>query len=240
MTYTLIFRSIIIYLVALMLLRLMGKRQLGQMQPFELVIMLIIADLATIPMAETALPLIHGIIPILTLAVMHSLLSYFTRKSIRFRKLINGKPKIIISPNGIEKSALKELNLNYSDLMEGIRTAGYFNLEEILYAIMQTNGTITVLPRSAYAPLTAQDINLEKEQASLPVIIFSEGKVMQENLELAGIDSNFLQNEIQNAGFNNLSDIVLITLNNKGTMYIQPQNGNFVVRKTNYQGDGKW
>jgi uncharacterized membrane protein YcaP (DUF421 family) len=105
---------------------------------------------------------------------------------------------------------------------------------------MQTNGTITVLPRSAYAPLTAQDVNLEKEQASLPVIIFSEGKVMQENLELAGIDSNFLQNEVQNAGFNSLNDIVLITLNNKGKMYIQPQNGNFVIRKTNYQGDGKW
>lgn len=240
MTYTLIFRSIIIYLLALILLRIMGKRQLGEMQPFELVIMLIIADLATIPMAETALPLIHGIIPILTLAVVHSVLSYLSRKSIFLRKVINGKPKIIITPNGIERSALKELNLNFSDLIEGIRGAGYFNLEEILYAIIQTNGTITVLPRSAYAPLTANDLKLEKEPASLPIIVFSEGKIMQENLNLAGIDSSFLETEIQNAGFKNLKDIILITLNNKGKMYIQPKNGCFVTRETNYKGDGKW
>lgn len=240
MTYTLIFRSIIIYILALLLLRLMGKRQLGEMQPFELVIMLIIADLATIPMAETALPLIHGIIPILTLAVLHYVLSLLSRKSIFFRKLISGKPKIIITPNGVEHSALKELNLNFSDLMEGIRSAGYFNLEEILYAIIQTNGTITVLPRSNYAPLTAEDLNIEKEQASLPIIVYSEGKLMTENMNLAKIDYEFLQSEIELAGFVNLHDIILITLNTQGKMYIQPKNGPFVVRNTTYKGDGNW
>lgn len=240
MTYTLIFRSIIIYLLALLLLRLMGKRQLGEMQPFELVIMLIIADLATIPMAETALPLIHGIIPILTLAILHFVLSLLARKSILFRKIINGKPKIIISPNGVEHTALKELDLNFSDLMEGIRGAGYFNLEEILYAIMQTNGTITVLPRANYAPLTADDMKIEKEPASLPIIVYSEGKIMKENMKLAKIDSDFLNTQIQDAGFKSLSDIILITLNNQGKMYIQPKSGAFVVRETNYNGDGNW
>ena len=207
------------------------------MQPFELVIMLIIADLATIPMAETALPLIHGIIPILTLAVVHSILSYIVRKSLFVRKLVNGKPKIIISPNGVERSALKELNLNYSDLIEGIRTAGYFNLEEILYAIMQTNGTVTVLPRSAYTPLTANDIQLEKSPASLPVIIYSEGKILKENLEFAKIDANFINNEIKSAGFHSLNDIILITLNSQGKMYIQPKSGKFVTIDTAYKGE---
>lgn len=237
MTYTLIFRSIIIYVLVLLLLRLMGKRQLGQMQPFELVIMLIIADLATIPMAETALPLIHGIIPILTLAVIHYALSLLSRKSIFFRKVINGKPQIIITPNGVEHSALKELNLNFSDLMEGIRAAGYFNLEEILYAIMQTNGTITVLPRSHYAPLTAEDMNIEKEESSLPVVMYSEGKILTENIKLAKIDSDFLENEIKFAGFKSLKDIILITMNSKGKMYIQPRDGPFVIRNTSYSED---
>lgn len=240
MTYTLIFRSIIIYLLVLILLRLMGKRQLGQMQPFELVIMLMLADLATIPMAETALPLVHGIIPILTLTVIHYVLSFLSRKSLKFRTIINGKPRIIISPNGIERSTLKELNLNYSDLMEGIRIAGYFNLEEILYAIMQTNGTITVLPRSAYAPLTAKDMQIEKEPASLPMIVYSEGKYMKENMRVAKIDYEFLNNEIVNAGFKNMKDVILITLNSKGKMYIQPKDGSFVTRDTNYKGDGNW
>ena len=239
MTYTLIFRSIIIYVLVLLLLRFMGKRQLGQMQPFELVIMLIIADLATIPMAETALPLVHGIIPILTLAVLHYFLSVLARKNIFFRKFINGKPQIIITPNGVEHSALKDLNINFSDLMEGIRAAGYFNLEEILYAIMQTNGTITVLPRSNYAPLTAEDMNIQKEESSLPVVMYSEGKVLTENIKLANIDSNFIENEIRNAGFKTLKDIILITMNSKGKMYIQPRNGHFIIRQTSYNGD-KW
>ena len=237
MTYTLIFRSIIIYILVLLLLRIMGKRQLGQMQPFELVIMLIIADLATIPMAETALPLIHGIIPILTLAVIHYILSLLARKNIFFRKFINGKPQIIITPNGVEHSALKELNINFSDLMEGIRAAGYFNLEEIFYAIMQTNGTITVLPRSNYAPITAEDLNIEKEQSSLPVVMYSEGKILTENIKLANIDSNFIENEIKFAGFNSLKDIILVTMNSKGKMYIQPRSGPFVIRQTSYNGD---
>ena len=240
MTYTLIFRSIIIYILVLILLRLMGKRQLGEMQPFELVIMLIFADLATIPMAETALPLIHGIIPILTLAVLHYLLSFLSRKSIVLRKIINGKPQIVISPNGIEYSTLKQLDLNMNDLIEGIRGCGYFNLEEILYAIIQTNGTITVLPRGAYAPLTANDIKLEKEKASLPIIVFAEGKFIHENMNIAKIDEGFLNTKIENAGFKKLTEILLITLNTQGKMYIQPKNGPFVIIETEYKGEGKW
>lgn len=240
MTYTLIFRSIIIYILVLILLRLMGKRQLGEMQPFELVIMLIFADLATIPMAETALPLIHGIIPILTLAVLHYLLSFLSRKSIFLRKIINGKPQIVISPNGIEYSTLKQLDLNMNDLIEGIRGCGYFNLEEILYAIIQTNGTITVLPRGAYAPLTANDIKLEKEKASLPIIVFAEGKFIHENMNIAKIDEEFLNTKIENAGFKKLTEILLITLNTQGKMYIQPKNGPFVIIETEYKGEGKW
>jgi uncharacterized membrane protein YcaP (DUF421 family) len=218
----------------------MGKRQLGEMQPFELVIMLIFADLATIPMAETALPLIHGIIPILTLAVLHYLLSFLSRKSIFLRKIINGKPQIVISPNGIEYSTLKQLDLNMNDLIEGIRGCGYFNLEEILYAIIQTNGTITVLPRGAYAPLTANDIKLEKEKASLPIIVFAEGKFIHENMNIAKIDEGFLNTKIENAGFKKLTEILLITLNTQGKMYIQPKNGPFVIIETEYKGEGKW
>src|SRR5690606_14932664 len=120
----------------LILLRIMGKRQIGEMQPYELVITLIIADLATVPMSETALPILHGIIPLVTLCIIHYFLSFLTRKSLYIRKLINGKPVIVIGPNGIDYSALKMLNMNFSDLQESLRTAGYFNLEEVLYAIV--------------------------------------------------------------------------------------------------------
>ncbi len=240
MTYTLIVRSIIIYFLVLGLLRLMGKRQIGEMQPFELVITLIIADLATIPMAETALPLVHGIIPLLTLATLHYFLSLLARKSLFARKLLNGKPVILIGPDGIDYNVLKGLNMNFNDLQEMLRGSGYFNLEEVLYAIMQTNGTVSILPRSAFAPLTAQDIQLPKDPASLPIIILAEGKLVKENIELAKIDEEFVRTELEGAGFLNMKNIALVTLNTQGKMYIQPKQGSFVSRETSYDGGTNW
>ena len=196
MTFTLITRSLIIYFIVFLLIRLMGKRQIGEMQPFELVITLIMADLATIPMAETALPLIHGIIPIITLTLLHFIISILCMKSLTFRKLINGKPIIVINPNGVDYKALKKLSMTVNDLMENLRTCGYFNLEEILYAIIQTNGTTSVLPRAPYAPLTANAVNLETQPASLPIILISEGKFVKENLNLAKINHNFISKQV--------------------------------------------
>lgn len=239
MTYTLIVRSIIIYFLVFILLRLMGKRQIGEMQPFELVITLIIADLATIPMAETALPLVHGIIPIITLALIHFALTFLCMKSLFFRKLINGKPIIVINPQGVDYKALKKLNMNFNDLMENVRGLGYFNLEEVLYAIMQTNGTLTILPRAPYAPLNANNAKIEVDQASLPVILISEGKFVKENLILAKIEPEFINNTISQNGIEP-NNVIFLSINTEGKMYVQPKLGSFKVIETNYKGDSWW
>lgn len=240
MILTIIFRSLIIYFIVLILLRIMGKRQIGEMQPYELVITLIIADLATVPMSETALPLLHGIIPLITLCILHYLLSFLSRKSLYIRKLVNGKPVIVIGPNGIDYKALKLLNMNFNDLQESLRTAGYFNLEEILYAIVQTNGSLSVLPRAPYAPINAENLKINVDQTSLPIIIFSEGKTHKKNLELAKLNDNFIEQNVQKAGFKSIKDILLITLNKEGFLYIQPRNGAFKTLSTNYKGDNNW
>ena len=239
MTYTLITRSIIIYSLVFFLIRLMGKRQIGEMQPFELVITLIIADLATIPMAETALPLVHGIIPIITLAILHYLLTCVSQKSLKFRKWLNGKPVIVINPDGIDFQAMKKLNMNYNDLMEGIRGCGYFNLEEILYAIMQTNGTLTVLPRSAYAPLNATSVGMKVEPASLPIILMTKGKAIKENLVITKLDENFIDMQLKKLNLPK-REVAFLSINSSGKMYIQPQNGKYIVVETNYKGEGNW
>lgn len=218
----------------------MGKRQIGEMQPFELVITLVIADLATIPMAETALPLIHGIIPLLALVCLHFLLSYLSRKSTFFRKLLNGKPIILISPDGIDFKALKKLNMNFNDLQEALRGVNYFNLEEVLYAILQTNGTLTVLPRAPYAPLTADDIGIQKTEASLPIIIVTKGKLLKENAEMSQIDEKFINSQLKDTNIKSIKEIVIATINQQGKMYIQPYNGKYITLETNYKGDGKW
>lgn len=240
MTFTLITRSLIIYFLVLILLRMMGKRQIGEMQPFELVITLIIADLATLPMGDTALPLVHGIFPILTLAVVHFILSFLSRKSRWLRVVINGKPIILVGPDGVDFESMKKLNMNFNDLQEGIRGCGYFNLDEILYAIMQTNGTLTVLPRAAYAPLKPNDMQLPVPESSLPIIIVAKGKIVSENVNLAKLDENYIVNQLNFAGIKSVKDVVVATIDTNGKMYIQPKTGKFATVNTSYKGKGNW
>lgn len=239
MIFTLICRSVILYTLILFLIRIMGKRQIGEMQPFELVITLVIADLATIPMAETALPLIQGIIPLVTLGCVHYLICLLSRKSVIFRRLFSGKPVILLDSNGIIYENMRKVNMNFNDLLEGLHSAGYFNLEELLYVILQTNGTMTVVNRAPYAPLTANDIHIEKEQATLPMILVSKGKVMNENMKLAKIDENFILDNIKQLGFTSLKDILLLTFSNEGKIYVQGKKGKFQTVQTNYSG-GVW
>lgn len=240
MTFTIIIRSIFIYIIVLFLIRLMGKRQIGEMQPFELVITLVIADLATIPMAEPAIPLIHGIIPLIALVCLHFLISLLCRKSLWFRKVINGRPVILISPDGIDFKALQKLNMNFNDLQEGLRGCNYFNLEEVLYAIIQTNGTLTVIPRAPYAPLTASDLGIEKENACLPIMIISKGKLLKNNAEMAHLDTKFFEKYLKETKAKKLSNVMLATINQKGKMYVQPYYGQFETIQTDYRGDDKW
>jgi uncharacterized membrane protein YcaP (DUF421 family) len=210
------------------------------MQPFELVITLIIADLATIPMAETALPLLQGIIPLLTLVCIHYLICMLSRKSLTFRKLFNGKPIILLDPNGINYENLKKVNMNFNDLMEGIHTAGYFNLEELLYVILQTNGSMTVVNRSAFSPVTANDLQIKKENASLPIILITKGKIMKENMRLAKIDEKFIKANLDKAGIKNIKDVIILTLDNNGKIYVQEKNKPFKSFDSNYNKGGQW
>jgi len=236
MAYTIIVRCIIIYLLVLFLLRFMGKKQIGQMQPYELVITLVIADLACIPMADSALPILHGVIPLLTIVIIHSLFAYLDRKSLWFRKFLNGKPVILISPKGIEYENLKHCNMNFNDLQEGLRTCGYFKLDEVLYAIIQTNGTICVLPKAMNTPATPEDLKINVEETSLPMIIVAEGKIVQENLQVSQIERDELEKELKQAGFNNIKDIIIATLSTDGNMYIQGNSGPYTTYESNLKG----
>ncbi len=226
---TIIVRAIVIYILVLFVFRLMGKRQIGQMQPFELVLTLIIADLATIPMAELSVPVLHGIVPLLTLVVVHYFLTLISRNSTKFSNFISGKPVIVINPKGIDEKALRSLNITVDDLFEAIRGAGYFNLEEVQYAIMETNGTVNVLPKSDFSPVVNKDLKLKLEENSIPVTLVSEGKILKNNVNLAGVDKNFIEKFMKKAGIEKISKILVLTLNKSGTVYIQEKNKEFIT-----------
>lgn len=223
---TIILRSIIIYLIVLFVFRIMGKRQLGQMQPFELVLTLIIADLATIPMAEISVPVLHGIVPLFTLVILHFLLTLLTRISTTLSAVVSGKPVILINPRGIDYKAMKKLSISIDDIFEAMRGLGYFSLEQVEYAIMETNGKISILPKAELAPATNQSVGAQVEKAVIPINIISEGKILKENLALANIDEAFVEKFLKtNIGKAKIKDVLVMTLDDNGAVYLQLKQG---------------
>lgn len=156
-------RSIILYSIVLITTRFMGKREIGQLQPFEFVISLMIANLATVPMSDIGLSLFSGIIPILGLLTMHLIIAFFNIKSVRFRRLVCGKPSVLINKGKIDVEAMKKERFNLSELEERLREKDVFNLGDVDYAILETNGNISVLMKPEKLPPTLEDLNIQKE-----------------------------------------------------------------------------
>lgn len=214
-------RSIIIYLCVLIAVRFMGKRQIGEMQPFEFVATLIIADLACIPMAELSVPLVHGIVPIITLLIVHFLICFLARKFMFARYLLTGKPAILISPKGINYKELKSLNMTLDDLMELVRGCEVFNIADIAYAIIETNGNLCVIKKTSVEPPSREDFKVKVSQAALPVNIIMDGCLMKENVKLTGIDEVFIKKCMDKAKIKKLKDVLILTLDNNGEVFIQ-------------------
>lgn len=229
---TLIIRTAILFILILGVFRLMGKRQIGQMQPFELVLTLIIADLSTIPMSEPTIPLLHGIVPLLTLLVVHYLITIICLKSNKIDKMVNGKPIIVINPKGIDYSALKTLDISLDDLMEGIRNCNYFSFDEVEFAIVETTGKISVIPKSEYAPATLGALKIKSITNSLPVNLISEGQIIKDNIKVAGVDEKWIHNILKNENISNIKNVIVLTLDDNGKMYLQEKNKEYKVIKT--------
>lgn len=225
---TVFIRSIIIYVLLLVIMRLMGKRQLSELQPFEFAITLIIAELACIPMAEVQIPLAYGIIPIFTLFVLHLFITKLSSKSLRFNKFLNGKPMIVMSPNGIDMRLLKELDMNVTDLLHALREAGYFYPSQVAYAILETNGKLSVLPKAFAAPLTPQVAGIDADPTQMPYPVVCEGIIENANLDLAGVTKQQLSALLEQQNMN-LKEVMLLSVTGGKEVFIQPKKGKAVI-----------
>ena len=232
-----LFRVLIVYLVVLIYLRIMGKRQLGEMQPFELVVTLLIADIASLPMTQTSMPILFSVIPLTALVIMHFIVCFLARKSIFMRKIINGKPVLVVTPNGIQFEALKELNMSLDDLMEGIRSCDYFSIEDVLYAIVETNGTITVIPKVSCDVVTNENLKLKPPENTLPMILVTGGKIVNSNLKKAQIDKDFILKALQQVQIETVKNVLIFTIDTEGACYIQTIDGTSKNLKLEYQGN---
>ncbi len=209
-------------------MRLMGKRQLGELQPFELAITLVASELVCIPMGDATIPIIYGIIPVFSLFLVHIIITKLATKSLRFRKFLNGKPVILIEKGNILPDVMKELNMNIDDIMEALRGSGYFNPSEVEYAILETNGSLTVLPKSQNKPLSPEDLGLQLPAASIPVSVIMEGEFVGENV--AQLDDTIKERVL--ALLDNINvkqEDVLVLLVSGEDVYLQPYKGDFIT-----------
>ena len=204
-------RTAIIYVALLLILRLMGKRQIGEMQPFELVITLLIAELACIPMADTSIPLLYGIVSIVTIYLLHQIVCLIDLYCPPLKYIVSGKPSIVINKDGIDEYQLKKNSLDVSDLMESLRAAGYFSLSAVEYALYEANGSFSALPREGY----------EAEQTSLPLLIADKGKYNMKNVEFTGIPVSFFEDMLRKQGIKSVKKVLALTIDGTGKVYLQ-------------------
>ena len=185
-------RTILLYLVLLVCIRLLGKRQIGQMEASEFVVAMLVADLASIPMQDVAIPLYTGLVPILTVLGAEMVLSALSLRSIRLRKILCGKPVILIENGRIIQNNLRRTRVNIDELMGQLRLKDILDVQTVQYAILETNGNLSVFPYPAEVAPSAKDLSIHPKERFLPVTIVSDGHLMEENLAISGKDRQWL------------------------------------------------
>lgn len=210
--FSLFVRTLLLYLLVFAVLRLMGKRQISDMQPFDLVITLLIADVASVPISDSAVPFLYGVVPILTLFVTHRLAARFALKSNRVRNLVCGKPLVVIAKGVVCEDAMRAADYTLGDLTEQLRIKDVFSLSEVEYGILETNGSLSVLPKKEQPEMRFQ---------RPAVMVLSDGRVMKRSLYSMGYDEKWLNAKLSMLGINCVSNCLFAFLEPDGMLHVQ-------------------
>lgn len=237
--FIVLIRTIILYALVIFVMRLMGKRQIGELQPYEFVITIMISDLAALPMQDTRLPLILGIIPIVTLLFIKTVLTQLQLKSQYARKVLEGEPSILVCKGKINYNALKKQQINLDELMEELRLAGYFDLNEIEYAILENNGQLSFLTSSSQGSnegstscdgttqiRSSKSSNSNKKSQNsptpkLPIIYILDGEINKNSLTTSGKTKEWIIKEIKKHNINSIDDVLIAMVDTKGKFRYQ-------------------
>jgi len=213
-------RTIILYLLIVIALRFMGKRQIGQLEPSELVITMMISDLAAIPIGHVSIPLMHGVIPVVTLILLEAFISFLNLKSRAIRKLVSGVPVVVIKDGKVVERELEKLRLNIDDLMEELRANNCPNITEIAYAIFETNGSLSVITKTEYTPITPNDIGKHPKYKGLPFLFVCDGEINETALEIYQKNEKWLLRHLSRMNLD-LKSVLLAGVDENGVFYAQ-------------------
>lgn len=215
-------RTAIIFITLLAVMRLMGKSQIGEMQPFEFVITLLIAELACIPMADSSIPLLYGVISILAIFVLHQIVWLIDLWFKPMKKVFCGKPSLVITKDGVDGYQLRQNNLDVTDLIESMRSAGYFNLDDVYYGLYEANGSFSALPKEELTP-------------TLPIVIIDGGKTDKKNMALCGLGRQALDKFVRAQG-TKIKNVLVMTVDGNGRVYFQENKKPYRILRCEVKG----
>lgn len=224
MSITLI-RAIIIYITVILAVRIMGKRQIGELKPHELVITVLVSQVASIPLEDNSMPLANMFIPILIFVSFEILASALSMKSFTFRNLLQGKPIFVIKNGKVDQEQMKRLRFTMDDLIDAVRQKDVFDISTVQDAVIETNGSVSVLQKAEHQPVTPKDLNLSVEENSTPISIVIDGKPVTEYFGKEKIKNSEIELLVQSAD-KNISDIMLLTIDDNGNTFIIPKSNN--------------
>ena len=216
-------RTVILYLLIIVGIRLMGKRQVGELEPSELVLAMLISDLAAVPMQDFGIPLLFGVIPIVTLLCITMILSLLTMRSLKFRALVCGRPSMIVENGRLLQSEMAKTRFTVDELMEELRLQGIVDIASVKYAILETNGRLSTILYADQQPLTPGQMGLRPENPSLPVIIVNDGRLMEDNLKHRGLNRQWLDKQLQARHVSSIRDVFLLTVDQNGQVFFAPR-----------------
>lgn len=214
-----LFRTVALYLLIILGIRLMGKRQVGELEPSELVFTLLIADLAAVPMQDFGIPLSRGVIPIVALLCVTLLISLGTMRSIKFRALLCGRPSIVVRDGKLDQKEMAKNRFTLDELSEELRVQGYSDISKVKYAILETNGQLTVLLNAEEQPVTAMQMGLKPKDPGLPALIISDGRLLEDNLKKRGLDDKWLEKQLAHNHARRVKDVFILSVDEQGTVY---------------------
>lgn len=218
-------RTIILYFCVITAMRVMGKRTIGEMNPTELVVSIMISDLASVPMQSKSTPLFDGIVPIFTLAFMELVFAFIIMKSRIVRRVLVGHSCKVVKNGELLENEMARLRVTIDDLEEQARIAGYASLAEVSEIILETNGQISVIPKEASRPVTLSDLGMEKPQTKTPFIIIADGKIREKDMKNAGIDMNFIKKALHEHSVGGVGDVMYMSVSEGRVVSFQRKKG---------------
>ena len=216
-------RAVILYVLIVFIVRFMGKHQIGELQPYELALTILISNIATLPIEDISMPLLTGIIPIITLAGLDVIVSWFGIKSKRIRNLTSGKPIVIISNGIIDQNKMKEIRFTCDDLMEALHSQNIFDINEVQFAVVETTGTVSIYQKHKYRTVTNEDMNLKVKDSNPPEIVISDGVFYDDVIKRLNIGYEYLNKVLEKENIT-LSDVFIMTMTDDGKYSLVKKN----------------